>query len=102
MAVKMDKFLLQYFMQLHFNEMPPEKFATFVKYIKNGDDFPDGSNMKIWKRDLVHQDASGKWVNNDYPDGRAPTPPATPGSNPWEMDDEEWKKLYIEFRDAFI
>lgn len=102
MAVKMDKFLLQYFMQLHFNEMPPEKRATFIKYIKAGDDFTANSDMAIWKRDLVHQDADGKWVNNDYPDGNAPVPPATPGSNPWEMEDAEWEKLYIEFRDAFI
>ena len=101
MSVKMDKFLLQYFMQLHFNEMPPEKRETFIKYIEGGDDFTKDSDMKIWKRDLVHQDANGKWVDNEIPDGRAPTPPAAPGSNPWEMDDEEWKKLYIEFRDAF-
>ena len=98
MAVSMDKFLLQYFMQLHFNEMPPEKFQTFVKYIKNGDDFTDGSNMKDWKKNLVHQDANGEWVPNDYPDGRQATPPAV---NQWDMNDDEWKKLYIEFRDAF-
>ncbi len=104
MAVKMDKFLLQYFMQLHFNEMPPEKFDTFVKYIKNGDDFPDGSNMKIWKRDLVHQDANGEWATNAIPDAQSPAPtrPHIPNPNPWEMDDEEWEKLYIDFRDAFI
>ena len=102
MAVKMDKFLLQYFMQLHFNEMPPEKRKTFIKYIEAGDDFTKDSDMKIWKRDLVHKDSvSRKWIDNEIPDGRAPTPPAAPGSNPWEMGDEEWKKLYIEFRDAF-
>lgn len=101
MAVKMDKFLLQYFMQLHFNEMPPEKRETFIKYIEGGDDFTKDSDMKIWKRDLVHQDADGKWVDNEIPDGNAPTPPAAPDSNPWAMDDEEWKKLYIEFRNAF-
>lgn len=102
MAVKMDKFLLQYFMQLHFNEIPPEKRQTFIKYINNGDDFAADSDMKMWKRDLVHQDADGNWINNDYPNGNAPTPPAAPGSNPWEMSDEEWEKLYIEFRNAFI
>ena len=92
MAVKMDKFLLQYFMQMHFNEMPPEKFDTFVKYIKNGDDFPDGSDMKLWKRELVHQDASGKWIVNAIPDAQSPAParPHIPNPNPWEMDDEEW------------
>ncbi len=98
MAVTMDKFLLQYFMQLHFNEMPPEKRETFIKYIKAGDDFPDGSDMKIWKRNLVHQ-VGDKWEPNDLPDGIAATPPAT---NPWEMSKDEWEKLYIEFRDAFI
>ena len=102
MAVKMDKFLLQYFMQLHFNEMPPEKRKTFIKYIEAGDDFTADSDMKMWKRDLVHYDnASRKWINNEMPDGNAPVPPAAPGSNPWEMSDDEWKKLYIEFRDAF-
>ena len=101
MTVKMDKFLLQYFMQLHFNEMPPEKRKTFIKYIEGGDDFTKDSDMKIWKRDLVHQDTDGKWVNNEIPDGNVPTPPAAPDSNPWAMDDEEWKKLYIEFRNAF-
>ena len=82
MAVKMDKFLLQYFMQLHFNEMPPEKRETFIKYIEGGDDFTKDSDMKIWKRDLVHQDANGKWVDNEIPDGNAPTPPAAPAPTP--------------------
>lgn len=101
MAVKVDRFLLQWFMQLHFNEMPPEKRKTFIKYINGGDDFPDNSDMKIWKRDLIHQ-VGDKWVNNDLPDGRAPSTalPHIPTPNPWEMDDEEWKKLYIEFRNA--
>ena len=97
MAVKMDKFLLQYFMQLHFNEMPSEKFSTFVKYIENGDDFTAKSDMKEWKKNLVHQ-VGGKWEKNELPNGIAATPPAT---NPWEMSDDEWEKLYIEFRDAF-
>lgn len=97
MAVKMDKFLLQYFMQLHFNEMPSEKFSTFVKYIENGDDFTAKSDMKEWKKNLVHQ-VGDKWEKNELPNGIAATPPAT---NPWEMSDDEWEKLYIEFRDAF-
>ena len=31
--VKMEDFLLQYFMQLRFNEMPPEIFAQFKDYV---------------------------------------------------------------------
>ena len=42
--VKMVDFLLQYFMQLRFNEMPVEVRANFDDYAKN-DDFR--GNMKI-------------------------------------------------------
>lgn len=98
MSVKMDKFLNQFFMQVYFNRMPSEQFATFTNYIKSGDDFT--GDMKIWKERLVHQDANGKWVENDLPSGL----PAPTGSAPneWELSDEEWKKLYLEIRDAFI
>lgn len=111
MSVKADKFLLQYFMQVYFNEMPPEKLDTLRKYIKNGDDFPKDSHMKLWKRDLMHQDTSGKWVPNDYPDAQTPgavgAPTTLPNPNPWELysatdGDKEWEKLYLAFRDAFI
>lgn len=103
MAVKMDKFLSQFYMQLLFNEMPPEKFKTFTTYIANGDDFR--GDMKIWKERLVHQDTNGKWQKNDLPDGNTPPPPppgVTPTDNPWELSDEEWEKLYLLFRDAFV
>lgn len=98
MSVKMEKFLNQFFMQVYFNRMPSEQYATFVKYIKSGDDFT--GDMKIWKERLVHQDADGKWVENDLPSGL----PAPTGAEPnqWELSDEEWKKLYLEMRDAFI
>ena len=103
MAVKMDKFLSQFFRQMLFNEMPPEKFKTFTTYIANGDDFT--GDMKMWKERLVHQDANGRWQKNDMPDGRSNAalglPPGTP-ANQWEMTDSEWEKLYLLFRDAFI
>lgn len=103
MTVKMKDFLLQYFMQVYFNDMPPEKYQTFLNYIKNGDDFR--GNMKDWKKNLVHEDG-GKWKKNDYPDGRKPDPnnpdlAHIPNPNPWEMSDDDWKELYREFRNAF-
>ena len=35
--VKFNDFLLQYFMQLRFNNMPPEVRAQFDSYAKNND-----------------------------------------------------------------
>lgn len=102
MATKMEKFLSQFYMQLLFNEMPAEKFKTFTTYIANGDDFR--GDMKLWKERLVHQE-DGKWKKNKLPDGRTPPPPppgVTPTDNPWELSDDEWKKLYLIFRDAFV
>ena len=94
MAVKLDKFLLQFYMQMLFNEMPPEKFKTFTTYIANGDDFR--GDMKLWKERLVHQE-DGKWKMNELPDGRTP-----PTGNTWKLDEDAWKNLYLLFRDAFI
>lgn len=102
MAVKMEKFLTQFYMQLLFNEMPAEKFKTFTTYIANGDDFR--GDMKIWKERLVHQE-DGVWKKNEIPDGRSNAMrglPATAAANEWEISDDEWKKLYLQFRDAFI
>ena len=47
MAVKMDDFVLQYYMQYRFNHMPPEVRAQFDVYVKS-DDFR--GNMKTWKK----------------------------------------------------
>ena len=102
MAVKMEKFLTQFYMQLLFNEMPAEKFKTFTTYIANDDDFR--GDMKLWKERLVHQE-DGVWKKNEMPDGRSNAAlglPTTAPANEWEMSDDEWKKLYQLFRDAFI
>ena len=52
MAIKMEDFLLQYFMQLRFNNMPAEVMAKFKDYAKN-DDF--SGNMKHWKTHLMER-----------------------------------------------
>lgn len=91
MAVKMDEFLLQYYMQYRFNHMPPEVRAQFDAYVKS-DDFR--GNMKTWKTKLMHQDANGKWVENAMPD------PAN-SADAFYMEDGDWKKLFIAFQNAF-
>ena len=48
--VSMEIFLMQYYMQLHFNNMPAEVFAQFQDYAKK-DDFR--GNMKHWKKHLM-------------------------------------------------
>ena len=50
MSVKMNDFLLQYYMQLRFNHMPAEVRAKFNEYAKN-DDFR--GHMKDWKKNLM-------------------------------------------------
>ena len=67
--------------------MPAEIRAQFNAYL-GADDFR--GNMKSWKSDLMHQDANGKWANNDLPD---------PAAN--RMTDAEWDKLFNALRDAF-
>lgn len=91
MAVKPEDFLLQWFMQKRFNDMPAEKYATFMTYLKNGDDFR--GNMKDWKNKLMHQ-SGNNWVKNDLPD-------PTAQNTPWTMTDAEWDKMLELFQDAF-
>lgn len=88
--VNMNDFLLQYYMQLHFNAMPPEIFAKYQDYVK-ADDFR--GNMKDWKSKLMHQDNSGKWVKNGLPD------PNDANGN-FHLTDDEWKKLFNAFQGA--
>lgn len=80
--VKMVDFLLQYFMQLRFNEMPVEVRAKFDDYAKN-DDFR--GHMKEWKARLA---------GNSLPD-----PNDANGS--WNLSEDEWKELFREFQSAF-
>ncbi len=89
--IKMKDFLLQYFMQLRFNQMPAEVRAQYDAYAKN-DDFR--GNMKDWKKKLMHVDANGKLVQNDLPD-------ATDVGGTWELSDDEWKDLFKAFQNAF-
>lgn len=91
MAKKMDEFLLQYYMQLRFNRMPPEARAQFDKYLKSGD---FRGNMKDW-RDKYHliEDSTGKWLDSPLPD-----PNAVGGE--WELTPDEWEKLFNAFQNA--
>lgn len=86
MAIKMEDFLLQYFMQLRFNNMPAEVMAKFKDYAKN-DDF--SGNMKHWKTHLME---------NGQP---KPMPDPTQQNGPYFLDDKEWEKLFREFQAAF-
>lgn len=82
MAVKMNDFLLQYYMQMRFNHMPAEVRAKYDEYAKN-DDFR--GNMKDWKKNLMGN----------------PMPDPTEIGGLWELGDDEWKKLFNAFQNAF-
>lgn len=86
MSVKMNEFLLQYYKQLRFNNMPPAVRAQFDVYLK-ADDFR--GHMKDWKKELT---TNG--VNNPMPD-------PTEANGAWELSDDEWEKLFRAFQDAF-
>lgn len=86
MSVKMNEFLLQYYKQLRFNNMPPAVRAQFDVYLK-ADDFR--GHMKDWKKELM---TNG--VNNPMPD-------PTEAGGAWELSDDEWEKLFRAFQDAF-
>lgn len=86
MSVKMNDFLLQYYMQLRFNHMPAEVRAKFNEYAKN-DDFR--GHMKDWKKNLMTNGA-----NNPIPD-------PTEVGGAWELSNDEWEKLFRAFQDAF-
>lgn len=84
--IKMEDFLLQYFMQLRFNNMPAEVMAKFRDYAA-ADDFR--GNMKHWKKHLME---------NGQP---KPMPDPTQQNGPYFLTDEEWDKLFREFQKAF-
>ncbi len=91
----MKDFLLQYYMQRRFNNMPPEVFAKYEDYLKGNDGKGDfRGNMKEWRNKLMHEHpaGSGKYVQNDLPD---------PNGTDFHLTDDEWKELYETFRDAF-
>lgn len=87
--VKMEEFLSQYYMQLHFNNMPAEVFAQFLDFAKK-DDFR--GNMKHWKKFLMTVDANGNLVKKDLPD---------PDGTEYHLDIDQWQKMFKEFRNAF-
>ena len=86
--VSMNDFLLQYMMQMRIRKMDPAVMAQFTSYIGK-DDFR--GHMKEWRNNLMEQ-VGGKWRAKDMPDPNGPD---------YELNDEEWKKLFIEFRSAF-
>lgn len=93
--VSMKDFLLQYYMQRRFNNMPPEVFAKYEDFLKGNEGKGDfRGNMKEWRDKLMHEQpaGSGKYVQNDLPD---------PNGADFHLTDDEWKKLYKAFRDAF-
>lgn len=90
MAVSSDRFLNQFYMQMRFNEMCkkyPEKLKTFKKYLENGD-YKFRGDMDMWQKRLWDA-ANG--TGNELPDGQ---------NGQWAMDDDAWKDLYLEFRNA--
>ncbi len=84
MASTMEKFLANYYKQLHFNAMPPEVRARFDEWVKKG---TLTDEMKLWVRDYMTPDHKNKAL----PD------PADINN----LDKDEAKKLYIAFQQAF-
>lgn len=87
MAMSLNDFLVLYFRQKHFNDMPEAIRAQFDAYAKK-DDFR--GDMKSWKQDLTHT-VNGKIVNNDLP-ALADTPD---NANTWES-------FFLALQNAFI
>lgn len=98
--VKMGDFLLQYYMQRRFNTMPAAVRAQFDEYTKS-DDFRSKSNMKDWKKKLMHTDANGNLVENTMPDSAPPPPHPDDLTGNMTMTDDEWEKLFKAFQNAF-
>ncbi len=87
MAVRLSEFLQQFFMQLRFNNMPPEVRAKFDAWAKT-DDFR--GNMKNWTKYLMHTE-DGKRVQNDLPD-------PSQENGDWELSYESWEEFYNAFK----
>ena len=83
--VKFNDFLLQYFMQWRFNNMPPEVRAQFDVYVRNND---FNGHMGKWRTHLM--DAQGN--NKPEPD---------PNGQEYHLTDAEWEKMFKEFQNAF-
>ena len=83
--VKFNDFLLQYFMQWRFDNMPPEVRAQFDVYVRNND---FNGHMGQWRTHLM--DAQGN--NKPEPD---------PNGQEYHLTDAEWEKMFKEFQNAF-
>ncbi len=89
--VSMNKFLLQFYMQRHFNKMPIEQFASFQDACKKDDLTKEQKN---WKKNLVYQTTNGIWDMNLLPDPNDAT-------GDFHLTDKEWEKLFKAFQNAF-
>ncbi|MBR1380172.1 MAG: hypothetical protein IJ560_01100 [Alphaproteobacteria bacterium] len=90
--MNMKEFLELYFKQLRFNDVPAEVRAQYDAYVKaNGNKGDFRGNMKSWRDELMHQDANGKYVQNDLPDA----------SDETVLPKDEAEKLFKAFQDAF-
>ncbi|MEE1030501.1 MAG: hypothetical protein UIC65_05780, partial [Alphaproteobacteria bacterium] len=83
--VKYNDFLLQYFMQWRFNNMPPEVRAQFDVYVKNND---FNGHMGKWHANLM----DGNGNNKPLPD---------PNDAEYHLTDAEWEKMFKDFQNAF-
>lgn len=89
MPMKMDEFLLKYYQQLNFNNMPAEVRVQFDSYAK-AKDFR--GNMKDWDKNLTDDDGENKPLPDaveEFVDGNG------------NVNDVEWEKLFKAFQNAF-
>lgn len=86
--VSMENFLLQYLMQMRIKRMDPQIMARFQDYIEK-EDF--NGHMKEWRDNLMEED-NGEWKAKELPKPNGPD---------YHLTDEEWIKLFKEFRSAF-
>lgn len=99
MSANMNDFLLEYYKRLIFRSMPIEQFVHYCEFVKAGD---MAGNMKEWADTLLKKDpASGNLIENAglYVPKDLPDPEEVGGE--WELDEDEWKKLFNSFNNAF-
>jgi len=96
-TMSLDKFLLRYFRQLHFNSMPAPKRKRFESYVDKNDFIGD---MKSWADDLLKHNDNGEFIKEEDKDENGNPIKGTshyvnndfPGAS--DMDVETWKRLY--------
>lgn len=99
MSANMNDFLLEYYKRLIFRSMPIEQFVHYCEFVKSGD---MAGNMKEWADTLLQKDpVSGELIENAglYVPKDLPDPEESGGE--WELDEDEWKKLFNSFNNAF-